>query len=227
VKHEGRERRFEHGSTSAGLSRASPIVSSEAWELLLDRRQKPGLPSPHGQRSAGRCDAPPPRRRAGTPGGAGAGPGRPGCKAGGVHCLLGHNGTGKSTLIKVLSGAHRPDAGRITWFGDEVSFANPQAAVRAGIATVYQELDLVEGLSVADNVFLGAEPRRLGSPNVDRCARPRGRCRPGSGTARCPCSARSRSCRRRPHRSSAWPGRRPSTRGCSAWTFFIDRREGS
>jgi ABC-type ATPase with predicted acetyltransferase domain len=148
-------------------------------------------------------------------------------RQGGVHCLLGHNGTGKSTLIKVLSGAHRSDAGRITWFGDEVSFANPQAAVRAGIATVYQELDLVEGLSVADNVFLGAEPRRLGSPNVDRCARPRGRCRPGSGTARCPCSARSRSCRRRPHRSSAWPGRRPSTRGCSAWTFFIDRREGS
>jgi ribose transport system ATP-binding protein len=83
-------------------------------------------------------------------------------RAGEVHCLLGQNGAGKSTLIKVLSGAHRPDAGRIEWLGADVSFANPQAAMKAGIATIYQELDLVEGLSVADNVFLGAEPRRLG-----------------------------------------------------------------
>jgi ribose transport system ATP-binding protein len=83
-------------------------------------------------------------------------------RAGEVHCLLGQNGAGKSTLIKVLSGAHRPDAGRIEWLGAEVSFANPQAAMKAGIATIYQELDLVEGLSVADNVFLGSEPRRVG-----------------------------------------------------------------
>jgi ribose transport system ATP-binding protein len=83
-------------------------------------------------------------------------------RAGEVHCLLGQNGAGKSTLIKVLSGAHRPDAGRIEWLGSEVSFANPHAAMKAGIATIYQELDLVEGLSVADNVFLGGEPRRLG-----------------------------------------------------------------
>lgn len=83
-------------------------------------------------------------------------------RAGEVHCLLGQNGAGKSTLIKVLSGAHRPDAGRVEWLGAEVSFANPQAAMKAGIATIYQELDLVEGLSVADNVFLGSEPRRLG-----------------------------------------------------------------
>jgi ribose transport system ATP-binding protein len=83
-------------------------------------------------------------------------------RAGEVHCLLGQNGAGKSTLIKVLSGAHRPDAGRIEWLGEDVSFANPQAAMKAGIATIYQELDLVEGLSVADNVFLGAEPKRFG-----------------------------------------------------------------
>src|SRR3954447_8261718 len=83
-------------------------------------------------------------------------------RAGEVHCLLGQNGAGKSTLIKVLSGAHRPDAGRVVWLGHEVSFANPQAAMKAGIATIYQELDLVEGLSVADNVFLGSEPRRFG-----------------------------------------------------------------
>jgi ribose transport system ATP-binding protein len=83
-------------------------------------------------------------------------------RAGEVHCLLGQNGAGKSTLIKVLAGVHRPDAGRIVWLGEELSFANPQAAIRAGIATIYQELDLVEGLSVADNVFLGHEPRVAG-----------------------------------------------------------------
>jgi ribose transport system ATP-binding protein len=79
-----------------------------------------------------------------------------------VHCLLGQNGAGKSTLIKVLSGAHRPDGGEIVWLGRPVSFANPQAAMKAGIATIYQELDLVDGLTVADNIFLGHEPRTVG-----------------------------------------------------------------
>ena len=79
-----------------------------------------------------------------------------------VHCLLGQNGAGKSTLIKVLAGAHRPDAGEITFDGRPVSFTSPQAADQAGIATIYQELDLVPGLSVAENVVLGHEPARLG-----------------------------------------------------------------
>jgi len=79
-----------------------------------------------------------------------------------VHCLLGQNGAGKSTLIKVLSGVHRPDAGRVEWLGQETEFAHPQAAMKAGIATIYQELDLVDGLTVAENVFLGNEPRTLG-----------------------------------------------------------------
>ncbi|WP_377106284.1 sugar ABC transporter ATP-binding protein [Propionicimonas sp. T2.31MG-18] len=74
-----------------------------------------------------------------------------------VHCLLGQNGAGKSTLIKVLAGAHRPDAGVITWQGQEVSFPTPVAALRAGIATMYQELDVVDGLTVAENIFLGNE----------------------------------------------------------------------
>jgi ribose transport system ATP-binding protein len=74
-----------------------------------------------------------------------------------VHCLLGQNGAGKSTLIKVLAGAHKPDAGVITWQGQEVSFATPIAALRAGIATMYQELDVVDGLTVAENIFLGNE----------------------------------------------------------------------
>jgi ribose transport system ATP-binding protein len=82
--------------------------------------------------------------------------------AGEVHCLLGQNGAGKSTLIKVLAGAHRPDAGEIVWAGEQVSFASPQAADAAGIATIHQELDLVPGLSVAENVVLGHEPSRWG-----------------------------------------------------------------
>jgi ribose transport system ATP-binding protein len=83
-------------------------------------------------------------------------------EAGEVHCLLGQNGAGKSTLIKVLSGAHRADSGEIRWKGERVSFANPVAALRAGLATIYQELDLVDGLSVAENIFLGHEPATLG-----------------------------------------------------------------
>ena len=83
-------------------------------------------------------------------------------RAGEVHCLLGQNGAGKSTLIKVLAGAHPVDAGTITWRGEEIAFANPQAALDTGIATIYQELDLVDGLSVADNIFLGHERARAG-----------------------------------------------------------------
>jgi ribose transport system ATP-binding protein len=83
-------------------------------------------------------------------------------RPGEVHCLLGQNGAGKSTLIKVLAGAHQPDEGHISWRGEEVSLGDPQAAMRLGIATIYQELDLVAGLTVADNIFLGRETSRLG-----------------------------------------------------------------
>jgi ribose transport system ATP-binding protein len=83
-------------------------------------------------------------------------------KPGEVHCLLGQNGAGKSTLIKVLAGAHHPEAGTIRWQGREVRLATPIAAMRLGIATIYQELDLVDGLTVADNVFLGHEQSTAG-----------------------------------------------------------------
>jgi ribose transport system ATP-binding protein len=82
--------------------------------------------------------------------------------AGEVHCLLGQNGAGKSTLIKVLSGVHRPDEGQISWRGEEVTIPHPTVAMRLGIATIYQELDLVEGLSVAENIFLGHEQAAWG-----------------------------------------------------------------
>ncbi|WP_433327223.1 sugar ABC transporter ATP-binding protein [Spirillospora sp. CA-294931] len=83
-------------------------------------------------------------------------------RAGEVHCLLGQNGAGKSTLIKVLAGAHRPDEGEILLDGKPLRLPDPHAATRAGIATIHQELDLVDGLSVADNIFLGHERARLG-----------------------------------------------------------------
>jgi ribose transport system ATP-binding protein len=82
--------------------------------------------------------------------------------AGEVHCLLGQNGAGKSTLIKVLAGAHQPDTGEIRWRGEQVTLRSPIAAMRLGIATIYQELDLVEHLSVAENVHLGHEPTTAG-----------------------------------------------------------------
>lgn len=74
-----------------------------------------------------------------------------------VHCLLGQNGAGKSTLIKVLAGAHQPNSGTIEIDGQIVTIPNPVAALRLGIATIYQELDVVDGLSVAENIFLGHE----------------------------------------------------------------------
>ncbi|WP_166137894.1 sugar ABC transporter ATP-binding protein [Nocardioides ochotonae] len=83
-------------------------------------------------------------------------------RAGEVHCLLGQNGAGKSTLMKVLSAAYQPDEGTIWWDGEEVRLSTPQAAIKAGISTIYQELDLVPGLSVTENIFLGHEVATAG-----------------------------------------------------------------
>src|SRR3954463_6787121 len=78
-------------------------------------------------------------------------------RAGEVHCLLGQNGAGKSTLIKVLAGAHQPDEGEILLDGRPVTIAHPVAGLKLGIATMYQELDVVDGLSVVENIYLGHE----------------------------------------------------------------------
>ncbi|MFC6882011.1 sugar ABC transporter ATP-binding protein [Actinomadura yumaensis] len=91
-----------------------------------------------------------------------------GLRPGEVHVLLGENGAGKSTLIKTLSGAHRPDAGRIEVDGETVQIRSAQDAERLGIATIYQEFNLVPELTVAENLFLGRQPRRFGL--VDRRA---------------------------------------------------------
>ena len=79
-----------------------------------------------------------------------------------VHGLIGQNGAGKSTLIKVLTGVHHRDRGVIELDGSEVDFGSPQEAQNAGVSTIYQEINLVPLRSVAENVFLGREPRRLG-----------------------------------------------------------------
>ncbi|MER7366537.1 sugar ABC transporter ATP-binding protein, partial [Nonomuraea wenchangensis] len=79
-----------------------------------------------------------------------------------VHALMGENGAGKSTLIKVLTGVHPADAGTIELAGRTVAFGSPLEAQQAGISTVYQEVNLCPNLSVAENILLGREPRRLG-----------------------------------------------------------------
>ena len=79
-----------------------------------------------------------------------------------VHMLLGENGAGKSTLMKVLSGAYRKDAGEIRVNGQAVEITDPRHALALGIRVIYQELNLVEQLSVAENIFLGAMPTRAG-----------------------------------------------------------------
>jgi L-arabinose transport system ATP-binding protein len=88
--------------------------------------------------------------------------------AGSVHALMGENGAGKSTLLKILSGAYQPSSGTLAIDGRPVEFADTAGALAAGVAVIYQELHLVPEMSVAENLFLGHLPRRLGL--VDRRA---------------------------------------------------------
>ncbi|BFV55135.1 sugar ABC transporter ATP-binding protein [Kitasatospora sp. CMC57] len=79
-----------------------------------------------------------------------------------VHALMGENGAGKSTLIKVLTGVYESDGGQVTLAGQTVRIGGPLEAQQAGISTVYQEVNLCPNLSVAENIFIGREPRRFG-----------------------------------------------------------------
>ena len=84
--------------------------------------------------------------------------------AGEVTCILGDNGAGKSSLIKILSGCHQPDEGRLLVDGEPVVFHSPRDARAKGIATVYQDLAMVPLMSIWRNFFLGAEPRKRFGP---------------------------------------------------------------
>jgi len=79
-------------------------------------------------------------------------------RAGTVHALVGENGAGKSTLVKILAGVHRPDKGSIEIQEKPYTFDKPEQALAAGVSMIYQDLDLAEHLTVAENVFLGNEP---------------------------------------------------------------------
>ena len=88
-----------------------------------------------------------------------------------VHAIIGQNGAGKSTLIKILNGAYRRDAGTIVLEGQPVDFHNPQEAQLGGVSTIYQEINLVPYRSVAENIFMGREPRRWGLLDRERMNR--------------------------------------------------------
>jgi len=83
-------------------------------------------------------------------------------RAGEVHVLFGENGAGKSTLISMLAGATRPTSGQILFRGRAVEFDNVHAARNLGISAVFQEFSLIPQMTVAENMFLGAEERRRG-----------------------------------------------------------------
>jgi ribose transport system ATP-binding protein len=83
-------------------------------------------------------------------------------EAGRIHAILGENGAGKSTLIKILSGVVQPDEGLLRFEGRDIRFSSPAAAKQNGIVCIFQELSLVPDLSVADNLFIDAPPRRFG-----------------------------------------------------------------
>ncbi|MFL7893418.1 MAG: sugar ABC transporter ATP-binding protein [Anaerolineales bacterium] len=83
-------------------------------------------------------------------------------KAGEIHALVGENGAGKSTLIKVMTGVEKQDQGTIILRGEEVTIKSPQHAQTMGISTVYQEVNLCDYLTVAENILLGREPHKFG-----------------------------------------------------------------
>src|SRR6476620_6161485 len=84
-------------------------------------------------------------------------------RRGSVHALMGENGAGKSTLMKIIAGIYQPDSGTIRLRGEEIRLASPLDALKNGIAMIHQELNLMAFMTVAENIWIGREPRnRLG-----------------------------------------------------------------
>lgn len=77
-----------------------------------------------------------------------------------VHAVVGENGAGKSTLIKILGGLYRPDGGSVTLGGKRLQLRNAHQSQQEGISVIYQEFNLMPDLTVAENIFVGREPRR-------------------------------------------------------------------
>ena len=92
-------------------------------------------------------------------------------RAGEVTGLVGENGAGKSTLMKILAGVHHADTGTVEMGGQQVSFSHPVQAQQAGLSTVFQEFNLLPERSIAENVYLGREPRRRGLVDTARMHR--------------------------------------------------------
>jgi ribose transport system ATP-binding protein len=88
-------------------------------------------------------------------------------RSGEVHALLGENGAGKSTIAKIIAGVYPPTSGELLLNGEPQRFSSPHDAQKAGIGILYQEMNLLPELSVAENVFLGSEPRQHGLPVID------------------------------------------------------------
>ena len=89
-------------------------------------------------------------------------------RSGEVHALMGENGAGKSTLMKVLCGIHSRDAGEIEYFGKPVNFSNIAESQAAGISIIHQELNMMNHLTVAQNIYIGREPKKAGVYIDDR-----------------------------------------------------------
>ncbi|MEU4744198.1 ATP-binding cassette domain-containing protein, partial [Actinosynnema sp. NPDC023658] len=87
--------------------------------------------------------------------------------AGEVHALAGENGAGKSTVVRIIGGEHRPDAGEVLLDGEPVRFASPRDARQRGVAVIHQEPVQFPDLSAAENVFMGRQPLRRGR-RIDR-----------------------------------------------------------
>jgi len=81
-------------------------------------------------------------------------------RKGTVHALMGENGAGKSTLMKVLAGIHKCDSGTVSIMGEKIDITSPRHAQELGVAMIHQELSPIPEMTVAENIYLGREPKR-------------------------------------------------------------------